>query len=111
VEGFFTRFNMACAALGSTNGDMKKVWLVGRLKGSAIAWVQSLGKKIEGMDFEDLAEALCKHFKGEDLSKLRRLEGCRQGSKSVGDYNKKYAKLAAGAGNVAHEIQVKDLYI
>jgi hypothetical protein len=104
VEGFFTRFEMACRALGAADPEMKKVWLMGRLTGAALAWVQSLGSKLETMEYWEVESELRKHFKGEEVSKLRKLLNCRQGGKSVSAYNDEFQQLAAATGNVAHEL-------
>jgi hypothetical protein len=104
VEGFMTRFEMACRALEATDPELKKVWLVGRMTGGALAWVQSLGKGLEGMGYQEVVHQLKEHFVGEEFSKLRKLQTCKQGSRSVAAYNEEYQVLAAASGNVAHPL-------
>jgi hypothetical protein len=54
VKGFFTRFEIACTALGGAHPTMKKAWLLGKLKGSALAMIQALGCRLENMAYEDI---------------------------------------------------------
>jgi hypothetical protein len=102
---------MAAEALGNDNPRMQKVLLVGRLTGSAAAWLQALGSRLDMMNYQDVKAELLKHFAGEELGSLRKLQSCKQGNRDVSSYNEAFLELAAATGNVAHEIQVKDLYI
>jgi hypothetical protein len=63
------------------------------------------------MDYQEIKTELMRHFAGEELGQLRKLQNCRQGGKDVSSYNDTFLELAAATGKVAHELQIKDLYI
>ncbi len=97
--------------MGATNDATKKVWLLGRLKGGAQAWQQSKGTQLANMDYQAVKDELIEHFQGEEVYKLRKLQACRQGGRSLMNYNEEYTQLAAGCTNVAYKVQIKDIYL
>jgi hypothetical protein len=102
---------MAVRALGNDDPQLHKVLLVGQLTGSASSWIQALGSRLDLLEYQELKGDLIKHFAGEELGSLRKLQNCKQGGKDVSSYNEAFLELAAATGNVAHELQIKDLYI
>jgi hypothetical protein len=73
VGNFFVRFEIACKALGEEDDDMKKACLLGKLKGAALAWSQTLKDELITMTYVDMRKGLTKHFQGEASGAARRL--------------------------------------
>lgn len=111
MHGFFARFEVACEVLGNGADKTKKAWVMGRMTGSALDWLQSLGSEVKKMGFEELKNSMLEHFGGENLSKLRLLQMCKQNRRTVPAFNAEFRKLAAGCVGVATNSQIKDIYI
>ncbi len=90
---------------------MKKVYLLGRLKGGALAWSQSMDEELLVMDYEEVEAALKAHFEGEVTSHVRKLQRFRQGSLELEAFNAKFSTLAAAAARHTTERERKDLYL
>jgi hypothetical protein len=73
VENFFVRFEIACQALDVGEDKMLKAYLLGRLKGAALAWSQGLQGRLVAMTYDEMKDGLMGHFKGEATGAARKL--------------------------------------
>jgi hypothetical protein len=110
---FFAVFERACASLGVRQDDeMMGTYLLGRLKGTAQAWVQGVdGRKIAEMGYKELRQALCENFQREGMQHVRAVQRLRQGASELSKFNDDFSEKTAAALHHMTELQLKDIYV
>lgn len=112
VDSFFTLFEKAARTLGLQGDEVLSTCLLGRLKGSALAWVSGpRADEIACMTYAELKEALCANFKQHGMTHVRALQRTKQGAAALHDFNADFFAKAQAAGGHITETTIKETYL